>query len=96
MLIHLEQLRESSFYQYILEEGRKEGRRIAREENLDEGRKEGEITIVRLMLEQRFGALPEWAAHRIEGADRPTLGNWGIRLLDAGSLEEVIEDDDSE
>jgi hypothetical protein len=74
VLIPLEQLRESSFYQYILEEGRKEGIR----------------DILRPLLEQRFGALPDWASEKIEAADQEALEKWSILALDAPSLEDAL------
>ena len=86
VLIPLEQLRESSFYQSILEEGRKEGRRQVYEE----ARLEGAGDVLRWQLEQRFGALPHWAAEKIEAADLATLERWCIRIMDAESLEDVL------
>jgi predicted transposase YdaD len=74
-MIPLEQLKESSFYQYIM----------------DEGRHEGEASLLRRMLESRFGALPDWAVQKLEAADRATLEDWGVRLLEAESLEEVLK-----
>jgi predicted transposase YdaD len=87
-MIPVEQLKESSFYKYILEEGLQKGRA--------EGRQEGGAALLRHQLEHRFGPLPKWAASMIEEADSLKLEEWGTRLLDAGSLEEVIGDDDSE
>jgi hypothetical protein len=78
MLIPLEQLRESSFYQYILEEGRQAGHQAGVRDTL------------RWQLEQRFGALPHWAAEKIEAADLATLERWCIRIMDAESLEDVL------
>jgi hypothetical protein len=41
-------------------------------------------------LERRFGALPGWARDRIAAVDTRTLEEWGLSMLDAGSLEEVL------
>lgn len=53
-MIPLEQLKQSSFYQFILEEGLKEGREEGRkkgwEEGREEGREEGELKGVREIL----------------------------------------------
>jgi predicted transposase YdaD len=81
-MIPVEQLKESSFYKYILEEGLQKGR--------EEGRLEGEAALLRRMLEQRFGTLPEWAARKIENADRMALEEWSLRFVGADSLEDVI------
>jgi hypothetical protein len=54
------------------------------------GRQEGEATLLRRLLERRFGALPDWALDRIAAADTAVLEDWGLRVLDAGSLEDVL------
>ncbi len=41
-------------------------------------------------LERRFGPLPGWATDRVRGATVATLEDWGLRLLDARSLAELI------
>jgi predicted transposase YdaD len=81
-MIPIEQLRESSFYQYILEEGRQEGHQA--------GHQAGVRDTLRLLLERRFGALPDWAAKRIDGASEETLEKWSTRLLSAASLEDAL------
>jgi hypothetical protein len=59
-------------------------------EGRQEGRQEGEAALLRRLLERRFGALPEWARDRIAAADTSALEDWGLRLLDAGSLEDAL------
>ena len=44
-----------------------------------------------LLLRQRFGEAPEWAQTRLQQADRAQLEAWALRVLDAGSLEEVFD-----
>ena len=41
-------------------------------------------------LERRFGAVPNWARERMASADIASLEDWGLRLLDAASIEEVF------
>lgn len=55
-----------------------------------EGKAEGEAALLRRLLERRFGALPEWAVSRLQTADTTALETWGLRLIDAPSLEEVF------
>jgi hypothetical protein len=43
-------------------------------------------------LERRFDVLPRWACERIEQAEQVLLEEWGLRLLGAGSLEEVFRE----
>jgi predicted transposase YdaD len=64
-MIPLEQLKDSSFYQYILEEGEKiglsrgieEGKREGKREGIREGRKEAAAESLRLLVEKRFPKL---------------------------------------
>jgi predicted transposase YdaD len=70
------------FLRDIFEEGRQEGRQ--------EGQIEGERALVRRQLARRFGVLPAWAEQHIAAADTTTLEQWGLRLLDTTSLEEVF------
>lgn len=65
-----------------LQEGRQEGRL--------EGRLEGEAALLLRLLERRFGALPDWARDRIAAADTTALEQWGLRLLEAESLDDVL------
>lgn len=60
------------------------------EEGRQEGQIEGERALVHRLLERRFGALPAWAEQHIAAADVATLEQWGLRLLDVTSLEEVF------
>jgi predicted transposase YdaD len=60
------------------------------EEGRQEGQIEGERALVRRLLERRFGVLPAWVEERIAAADPTALEQWGLRLLDATSLEEVF------
>jgi hypothetical protein len=41
-------------------------------------------------LERRFGALPDWARDRVLAADTDMMEEWGLRVLDAASLDEVF------
>ena len=54
------------------------------------GRLEGEAAILLRQLERRFGALPDWARDRIAAADTGALETWSLRILDGGSLDEVL------
>lgn len=69
-----------------MERGLQEGRRKGHQE----GRQEGESIILRRLLERRFGDLPEWARQRLSSADTAALEAWSLRVLDAGSLDEVF------
>jgi hypothetical protein len=55
-----------------------------------EGELKGERKLLVRQLERRFGPLPEWAKGRIHSAESAALEEWGLRLLDAKSLEDVL------
>jgi predicted transposase YdaD len=55
-----------------------------------EGRVEGEQTVVVRQIEKRFGAVPPAARQRLEAMSAPELEEIALRLLDAGSLEELL------
>ncbi len=55
-----------------------------------EGRQAGEIALLGRQLERRFGPLPAWVRQQIDAAETATLETWGVRLLDATSLEDVL------
>jgi Domain of unknown function (DUF4351) len=73
------------------DQGRQEGRDQGRQEGRDEGRHEGELIILRRQIEKRFGALPAWAEEQLAGKSLPELEQLGVRLLDAGSLEDLLK-----
>lgn len=50
----------------------------------------GEARLLRRQLEQRFGSLPECAERRLASADLAKLEQWGLRLLEAERLEQII------
>jgi len=78
------------FLRDIFEEGRQEGHQEGHQEGRQEGQIEGERVLVRRQLARRFGVLPAWAEQHIAAADTTALEQWGLRLLDATSLEEVF------
>jgi hypothetical protein len=53
--------------------------------------REGEIDLLRQMLERRFGNLPKWVSRLLAQSDREQLSAAGLRLLDAQTLKEVFQ-----
>ena len=76
--------------QQRVREGEQRAEQRGRQEGEQKGRQEGEAAILRRLLERRFGALPDWARDRIAAADTAALAEWGLRGLDAGSLDDVL------
>ena len=60
------------------------------QEGEQRGRREGEAALLVRQLERRFGVLPGWARVRIAIGDTVVLKEWGVRVLDANSLEDVL------
>lgn len=54
------------------------------------GLQEGERMLLRQMIEKRFGPVPEWASQHLEKLSESELGDLGLRLLDAQTLEELL------
>ena len=69
-------------YKRGLQEGREEGR--------EEGRQEGERTLLRRQIEERFGALPDWADQHLAQLSEANLADLGLRVLKARNLEELL------
>ena len=54
--------------------------------------KKGELSVLRRLIEKRFGALPPWAEQRITEASVDQIETWAVALLDATSLEELLKE----
>jgi len=55
------------------------------------GLEQGEATLLRRQIEERFGApLPAWAAARLASLPVAQLEEIGVRILKAESLEELL------
>jgi len=74
--------RAETWKQQWLQEGKQKGEQ--------EGRRKGEVAMLLRQLERRFGALPDSARDRIATADSVALEEWGLRVLDARSLDDVF------
>lgn len=68
--------------------------RIGIEKGIQQCIGQGQARLLRLQIEQRFGALGAEAAERLQQAAPAELERWGIRLLTAATLEEVFEPDE--
>ncbi|HXS19106.1 MAG TPA: Rpn family recombination-promoting nuclease/putative transposase [Polyangiaceae bacterium] len=75
------------------EEGLEEGRAAGREEGRAAGREEGREGMARvllLLLEERFGQLPQMAMDRVNAACIEQLQVWARRAMSASDLDEVF------
>jgi predicted transposase YdaD len=65
-------------------------RNSALAEGRNEGRVEGGASIVRRLLQSKFGPLPVWARQRLENATAEQAEQWSDRVLTARTLTEVL------
>jgi predicted transposase/invertase (TIGR01784 family) len=59
---------------------------------IQQGKQEGSKQLLINQIESRFGNIPNWAKQKIELADAMLINQWGIRLLNSESLDDVIGD----
>ncbi len=55
------------------------------------GLQQGELTVLRRLIEKRFGAVPAWAEERLGNHSTSELEALSVRLLDAHSLEDLLQ-----
>jgi predicted transposase YdaD len=80
-------LMENEFFRDSFLRGKQEGR----VEGEQEGARREALGLLTRLLERRFGLLPEAAAQKLNTADLATLESWSLRVLDATTLEQVLE-----
>ena len=71
---------------------RKEGRDEGMDEGMKKGMRKGQRELLLALLRQRFEDVPPEVEARVARARVETLHRWAMRVLDAGSLDEVFED----
>ncbi len=64
--------------------------RLARERGAQEGFGLGQVTLLRSLLNYRFGPLPDWVEVRLSGSTPDELTAWSHDVLDAADLEGVF------
>jgi predicted transposase YdaD len=78
------------FLQELFEEGRRKGLQEGHQEGLQEGRRQSAQALLSRQVEWRFGPSPDSARLQLEVADLATLESWGLCLLEASTLNEVL------
>ena len=53
--------------------------------------KRGELTVLRRLIEKRFGAIPSWAEDRLADRSAADLEELSVRVLDAQSIEDLLK-----
>lgn len=77
-------------YQRGLEEGERRGEAKGKAEGKAEGILEGQFTLIRNLIEKRFGEIPDWAEQRLAKKSSAELEQLSVQLLDAQSLQELL------
>lgn len=70
----------------------KEGREQGRNEGLKQGFQQGKCTVLKKLLLVKFKTLPPEYLQKLETADTEALDIWSIKVLEAGSLDDVFND----
>ncbi len=60
------------------------------EQGLEQGTHQGAETVVRRLMQKRFGPLPAWASTRLSELTTPELEDLSLRLLDVQTLDELF------
>jgi hypothetical protein len=55
------------------------------------GLQEGELNVLRRLIEKRFGAIPSWAEDRLANRSAADLEELSVRVLDAQSIEDLLK-----
>ncbi|MEO5333427.1 MAG: DUF4351 domain-containing protein [Magnetococcus sp. YQC-5] len=56
------------------------------------GQREGAARMLTRLLQRRFGELPTWVSEKLAKAELPSLEEWGLRILDAPTLDALFSD----
>ena len=77
-----------------IREGRERGIQEGRERGIQEGRErgiqEGERSVLRRLIQKRFGEMPDWAEERLTQLSVPELEELSLRVLEARDIREFF------
>ncbi len=77
----------------LLEEGMQKGKREGIQEGMQKGMQKGLATLLVRQLTLKFGPLSDEQREQIESASEDTLLAWSEKILTAGSISAVINDE---
>jgi hypothetical protein len=63
----------------------------AEEKSLQKGLQKGELTVLRRLIEKRFGPMPAWASDKLAALSVSELEDLSERVLEAKSVEELLK-----
>ena len=83
-------IKESSFSQWLMEEGEKLGVEKGEKIGIEKGEKIWMRHVLAQQLTTRFGPLPPWAEERLNAGDANALNRWTINFVTAASIEDCF------
>ena len=90
-LLWREELMRSSTFMEIYDIGQRQGVQQGVHQGVQQGLQQGQRTVLLRLMTRRFGPLPAAAVARIEHASLEQIEAWTDRLLDAPSLDALLE-----
>ncbi|HXB67492.1 MAG TPA: DUF4351 domain-containing protein [Candidatus Acidoferrales bacterium] len=84
-------IRENKVLGPAYERGLQEGELRGKLEGELKGELKGELTILRRLIEKRFGKIPNWAEERLTGRSTAELEDLSVHVLDAQSIEDLLK-----
>ena len=69
----------------------KKGLQQGVQEGMQQGLQQGAFTVLRRLIEKRFGPLPDWAEMRLAERNATELEDLSVRVLDAKSVEDLLK-----
>lgn len=80
----------SGFAERFIAQGIEQGIQQGVQQGMQQGVQQGEARILLRLLSARFGILPPDARNKVESADAETLLQWSERILNARTLDDVL------
>ena len=75
-----------------LQQGVQQGIQQGVQQGVQQGIQQGRCALLERILTRRFGTLPDWAQQQLKAASSEQLDRWAERVLEAESLQGVIND----
>jgi hypothetical protein len=71
--------------------GMQKGLQAGLAKGIEQGAQAGIAETLHMLLQQKFGDLPDWVNQRLQHADTPVLQHWVVRIIHAKSLHDVFD-----
>lgn len=84
-------LEENPIFAKIFERYTQRGEQRGEQRGIQIGEQRGEATLLRRLLEKRFGKLPSWVTARLAQATSQELEQWSLRIFEVNKLEELFD-----